>query len=148
MIKSPRRRPVSLVGTLRAGRPSQNRAVAVTLVAALVRRKLFSSVLLAHRRQREATRRRGSQRDTSLSVSPARRRSPNGPSKSRWSAPDVRRLLHHSALQRFRERPPGTVFPPSRQGGRVVPRGMPQGRAAQPPRHLTNYASNSDVTGH
>src|SRR5712691_620089 len=90
MIKSPRQRAVSLVGTLRPGRRSQYRAVAGALVADLLMLKLLSSVLLAHRRQREATRCRGSQRDTSLSVSPARRRSPKGPSKSRWSAPAVR----------------------------------------------------------
>ncbi len=37
---------------------------------------------------------------------------------------------HDSPLQRFRERPPGTVSLSARKGGRVVPWGMPQGRGA------------------
>jgi len=54
LSKPPRRQAASLVGTLRPGRWRQNRAVAVPLVAALPRQKLCSSMLLAHRRQREA----------------------------------------------------------------------------------------------
>src|SRR5712691_4564402 len=70
LLQRPRRRATSLVGTLRPGRRSRNRAVAGTLVAALSRRRLRCSMFLAHRRQREAARRRGSQRDRSLTVSP------------------------------------------------------------------------------
>ena len=44
----------SLVGTLRPGRRSWNRAVAVALVAGLSSRQLLRSLLLAHRRPREA----------------------------------------------------------------------------------------------
>ncbi len=68
--ESLRRRAASLVGTLRPGRESPNQAVAGSFVAGLARQKLFSSLLLTHRRQREATRRRGSQCDKSLTVSP------------------------------------------------------------------------------
>ena len=55
-----------------------NRAVAATLVADLERQKLVSSWLLAHRRQREGTRRRGSQRDRSFHVSPGPEAFPEG----------------------------------------------------------------------
>jgi hypothetical protein len=44
----------------------------------LTRQKLLSALLLAHRRQREATRRRGSQRDRSLTVSPDPEAFPEG----------------------------------------------------------------------
>src|SRR5262245_6223008 len=53
LCEPPRRRAASLVGTLRPGRVTDNRAVAVTLVAVLLRWKFRFSLLLAHRRQRE-----------------------------------------------------------------------------------------------
>src|SRR5712691_1883357 len=36
--------------------------------------------------------------------------------------------MYDSPSHRFPERPPGRASLPSREGGRVVPRGMPQGR--------------------
>src|SRR5437762_855536 len=53
-LESSRRRAASLVGKRLPGRPSPNRAVPGTLVAALLKRQARSSLLLAHRRQREA----------------------------------------------------------------------------------------------
>jgi hypothetical protein len=89
-------------------------------------------MLLTHRRQREATPRRGSQRDRSPTVSPGPEAFPEG-------------TLEIALVCTGREDAVATTLPCSdfvsgrlgdlpsvSLGGRVVPRGMPQGRGVYP----------------
>jgi len=105
-----------------------NRAVAVTLVAALSRQKLFSSVLLAHRRQREATRRRGSERDRSLTLSPGPEAFPEGTLEIAWVCTKVSRPLHDFPFAPISRAAAWAAFP---SVSRRRPRGPP-GNAAGP----------------
>jgi len=109
---------------------SQNRAVAVALVAGLARQKRLKSILLAHRRQREAARRWGSQRGRSLSVSPGPEAFSAATLEIAWWAEAMSRLWRDSPSHRFRERRAGRISLPNTQG---PPRG-PAGNAAGPGR--------------
>jgi hypothetical protein len=96
-----------------------------------VRQKLLSSLLLAHRRQRETTRRRGSQRDKSLHVSP-------GPEAFHAATLEIALVCtgREEAIARLSlaaiSRAAGVDDLPSpHEARRVVPRGMPLGRGVQ-----------------
>ena len=128
LSKSPRRRAASLGGTLRPGRRSQDRAVAGSLVAALSRQKLFTSLLLAHRRQREATRRRGSQGDKCLSVIHGPEAFPEGTLEIALVCTGREKAVAQLSLAAISRAAGRDDSLSSHEARRVVPRGMPQGR--------------------
>jgi hypothetical protein len=131
LIKSPRRRAASLGGPLRPGRRSENRAVAGRSVAGADRLWLHRGALLRSSPPAGGGPVAGARDLPKATVqAPARRRSPLGPSKSRWCAPAVRGPVHRSPSRRFRKRRPGKFSLKTWKGRRVVPRGMPQGRGA------------------
>jgi hypothetical protein len=116
---SPRRRAASLVGPLRPGRRNHNLAVAGRSIAGSVRRKLLSALLLAHRRQREAARRRCSCTAEVRGRARRRRRCPAA-ALSEGTHHDVSEAIQHCA----RATGAAAGFHFTRPGRRVPPRAM------------------------